>query len=178
MVYAVRHRGRRGPIHDREEQGSVQDVRRDLNPLLAEFPRDQRYLLPALQRVNTELGYLPLWALEAVGEHLRVPRSEVHGVASHYPELHLEPRAGRIVRVCTGLSCQVLGAGEVQRALQDALGLGVGERSADGELRLEETPCAFLCSVGPIVEIDHRAYGALDARAAVEVVASLERGQS
>lgn len=155
----------------------MQDVRRDLHPLLADLPRDQRYLLPALQRVNRELGYLPLWALEAVGEHLRVPRSEVHGVASHYPELRLEPPGRRVVRVCNGLSCQVLGADEVERAVGGALGLAVGETSADGAVQLERTACAFLCSVGPIVEVDQRAYGGLDATAAVELIRLLERGQ-
>jgi NADH-quinone oxidoreductase subunit E len=151
----------------------VQDVRQDLSPLLAGFPREQRYLLPALQRVNQQLGYLPLWALEAVGEHLRVPRSEVHGVASHYPELRLEPRGQRLIRVCTGLSCQVLGAWALHRALQQALGGASGERSADESVSFETMSCAFLCSVAPVIEVDHTAYGGLGPQQAVELVGRL-----
>jgi NADH:ubiquinone oxidoreductase subunit E len=151
----------------------VQDVRQDLSPLLADLPREQRYLLPALQRVNAQLGYLPLWALEAVGEHLRVPRSEVHGVASHYPELRLEPGGRHLVRVCTGLSCQVVGGAAVQQALERALGLRAGQQREDGSLSFEPMACAFLCSVAPLVEVDHAAYGGLDPERAAALVRPL-----
>jgi NADH-quinone oxidoreductase subunit E len=151
----------------------VHDVRQDLSPLLAGFPREQRYLVPALQRVNEQLGYLPLWALEAVGEHLRVPRSEVHGVASHYPELRLEPPGRHLVRVCTGLSCQVVGGSAVQQALEQALDLRTGERRADGSLSFEPMPCAFLCSVAPLIEVDQAAHGGLDPERAAALVRRL-----
>ena len=53
---------------------------------LARFPRERTWLLPALQSVQEIVGYLPDWALADTGRHLRVPDSEVYGVATHYPE--------------------------------------------------------------------------------------------
>ena len=60
---------------------------------LAQFPRERTWLLPALQAVQRAERWLSPASLEAIAAHLRVPRSEVWGVASHYPKLRLS-RAG------------------------------------------------------------------------------------
>lgn len=132
----------------------MNDVRRDLSPVLAELPRERQYLLPALQRVQEELGSLPLWALETVGLHVRVPKSEVYGVATHSPELRLEPPGAHVVRVCTGVSCHVLGAPSILRSLLDRLNNRSSTTRTDSGVTVEETACAFICGVAPVVEVD------------------------
>src|SRR5207302_11078617 len=69
--------------------------------ILDQFPRERHWLLPALQAVQHALGYLPAEALTLTGAHLRVPASEVYGVATHYPEFRLRPRGRHAIRVCT-----------------------------------------------------------------------------
>ena len=148
----------------------LDEMRQDLGPILATFPREKQMLLPALQHVQRQLGYLPLWAQQAVGEYLRVPESEVYGVATHFPELHLEAPGKHRVRVCTGLSCRLLGSSAILQALEGALGLTAGRASADASLSLEESHCAFICGVAPVVEVDGSAYGKLSPEQAVAVV--------
>src|SRR2546429_7995189 len=84
--------------------------------LLAKFPRERTWLLPALQAVQRAERYLSPEALEAVAAHLRVPKSEVWGVASHYPELRPARPGPRPIPVCTGVSCPVRGARELLAA--------------------------------------------------------------
>jgi NADH:ubiquinone oxidoreductase subunit F (NADH-binding)/NADH:ubiquinone oxidoreductase subunit E len=121
---------------------------------LARFPRERTWLLPALQAVQEIVGHLPDWALAEAGRHLRVPASEVSGVATGYPEFRRSPRGAHHVRVCTGVSCALLGG----RALLDAIcrqySVNPGEMGADRELTLEEADCFFECSVAPLVEVD------------------------
>jgi len=124
--------------------------------LLAPFPRERTWLLPALQAVQAERGWLSPDDLAAVGAHLRVPKSEVYGVATHYPELRLAARGVHLVRVCTGVSCRVNGGADLLAALARRLGVAPGETTADGALTLEEADCCFVCSVAPVVEVDHR----------------------
>jgi NADH:ubiquinone oxidoreductase subunit F (NADH-binding)/NADH:ubiquinone oxidoreductase subunit E len=138
--------------------------------LLVRFPRERTWLLPALQAVQELLGHLPEWALAATGAHLRVPASEVYGVATHYPELRLSPRGEHHVRVCTGVSCALSGG----QALLDAVGaryaVTAGESGAERELTLERTDCFFECAVAPLIEVD----GALHGRATLADVARLD----
>src|SRR5206468_590207 len=109
--------------------------------------------------------YLSPEALEAVAAHLRVPKSEVWGVASHYPELRLALPGTRVVRVCTGVSCKLRGGGELLAACERRLGLRAGQTTADGAVTLEAMDCAFACAVAPVVEIDHACHGRVTPRA-------------
>jgi NADH:ubiquinone oxidoreductase subunit F (NADH-binding)/NADH:ubiquinone oxidoreductase subunit E len=103
-------------------------------------PRRRTYLLPALVEVQHELGWLPPWALEAVGLHLRVPKSEVYGIASSFPDLRLVEPAPSVVRVCRGASCCQRGAQAVP-----------AESGA--------VDCLFVCGVGPVTEVDGTLHG-------------------
>ena len=132
---------------------------RDVSGLVARFPRERTWLLPALEEVQRAEHWLSPEALEAVAAHLRVPRSEVWGVASHYPELRLTRPGRRLVRVCTGVSCRVRGGRELLAACAERLGVAAGSTAADGSVTLEEMDCAFACAVAPIVEVDHRSRG-------------------
>src|SRR5438046_1719634 len=138
---------------------------RDVSGLVARFPRERTWLLPALEEVQRAERYLSPEALEAVAAHLRVPKSEVWGVASHYPELRLALPGTRVVRVCTGVSCKLRGGGELLAACERRLGLRAGQTTADGAVTLEAMDCAFACAVAPVVEIDHACHGRVTPRA-------------
>jgi NADH:ubiquinone oxidoreductase subunit F (NADH-binding)/NADH:ubiquinone oxidoreductase subunit E len=100
-------------------------------------------------------GWLSPDALEGIAAHLRVPKSEVWAVASHYPEFRLAKPGRRIVRVCTGVSCRARGGRDLLGACERSLGITAGRTTADGAVTLEEMDCAFACSVAPVVEVDH-----------------------
>ena len=132
--------------------------------LIERFPRERRYLLPALHYIHDEFGHLPEQALQTAAWHLRVPASEVYGSATSYTELRVKAPAEHTVRVCTGLSCLLNGAGAVLRAACEA---------AEGTA-VEERACAFLCAAAPVVEVDHECRGRASAesvRAAVTATA-------
>src|SRR5918996_1816724 len=126
-----------------------------LDTLLAQFPRERTWLLPALQAVQRAERWLSPESLEAVAAHLRVPKSEVWGVASHYPELRLSAPGRRVIRVCTGLACLAHGASEILRACERRLDVQAGHTTAEGAVTLEELDCAFACASAPVVEVDH-----------------------
>ena len=122
---------------------------------LSQFPRERTWLLPALQAAQHEEGWLSPETLATIAAHLRVPKSEVWGVATHYPELRLAEPGRRIVRVCTGVACVARGGAELLRRCERGLGIRAGETTRDGVVTLEAMDCAFACSVAPVVEVDH-----------------------
>src|SRR5207237_10271003 len=116
---------------------------------LAQFPRERTWLLPALHALQHAERWLSPASLEAVAAHLRVPKSEVWGVASHYPELRLAPLGRRLVRVCTGVSCRVRGGRELLAACERRLGVRAGPTTADAAATLEQPDRGFACPVAP-----------------------------
>jgi NADH:ubiquinone oxidoreductase subunit F (NADH-binding)/NADH:ubiquinone oxidoreductase subunit E len=105
----------------------------DIEQRIYAFPRQRTYLLPALHEVQTAYGWLPAEALETVGSHLRVPKSEVFGIASSFPDFIFSTPAVHTERTCTGASCRSRG------------GPSSSEDFAD---------CLFICGVGPATEVD------------------------
>src|SRR5207245_10923846 len=102
-----------------------------LDTVLAQFPRERQWLLPALQAVQHAHGWLSEDALTQVAAHLRVPATEVYGVATHFPELHLAPHGRHHVRVCTGVSCAILGGRQLHAILTQRLSEHPGPPFAD-----------------------------------------------
>ncbi len=144
----------------------------DRSSMLAAFPRERTWLLPALLAVQHRERWLSPEALIAVADHLRVPQSEVYGVATHYPELRLSEPGRRIVRVCVGVSCGVRGALDALAALERRLGIAADGTTPDGEVTLERLDCAFACAVAPVVEVDGRRIGRVAAQDAGQVLRS------
>src|SRR5207248_2011213 len=144
---------------------------RDVSGLVARFPRERTWLLPALEEVQRAEHWLSPEALEAVAAHVRVPRSEVWGVASHYAELRLTRPGRRLVRVCTGVSCRVRGGRELLAACAERLGVGVGScglavgaaetfAALGAEVERRKLPaavvaagCNGMCWAAPVVEV-------------------------
>src|SRR5256886_10706427 len=110
-------------------RGTIAEIA--LDTLLAKFPRERTWLLPALQAVQRAERYLSSDSLDAVAAHLRVPKSEVWGVASHYPELRLAQPGRRVVRICTGVSCTLRAGVELLAAGERSLGVRAGRTTAD-----------------------------------------------
>jgi NADH:ubiquinone oxidoreductase subunit E len=128
-------------------------------PVFSRFPRERTWLLPALDAVQRAEGSVSPDSLAAIAAQLRVPLSEVWGVATHYPELRLTAPGRRLLRVCTGVSCRVGGGVAVLRECERRLGIRAGEQGAKGEVTLEEMDCAFACGVAPVVEKRESASG-------------------
>ncbi len=126
--------------------------------VLSRFPRERTWLLPALHALQHRDRWLSSAALEEAADHLRVPKTEVYGVATHYPEFRLTEPGRRVVRVCVGLSCRVRGGLDVLAACERRLGIAAGSTTADGAVTLERLDCAFDCAMAPVVEVagEHR----------------------
>jgi NADH:ubiquinone oxidoreductase subunit F (NADH-binding)/NADH:ubiquinone oxidoreductase subunit E len=120
----------------------------DLAERIRGYPRRRTYLLPALHDVQHALGWLPGEVLELVGGHLRVPKSEVYGIASSFPDFRLRAPSAQVqARVCMGAACRLAGAATVR------------EHLAATDNGVSEADCLFICGVAPAIEIDGRLIG-------------------
>jgi NADH-quinone oxidoreductase subunit F len=139
---------------------------------LSRFPRDRTWLLPALHALQHRDRWLSPAALEEAADHLRVPKTEVYGVATHYPEFRLAQPGRRVVRVCVGLSCRVRGGLDVLAACERRLGISAGATSPDGAVTLERLDCAFDCAMAPVVEVEGEHRGRVEAGAVGALLAA------
>lgn len=129
--------------------------------LLQEFLDKKGVIVPILQKIQAEFGYLPRPAMEYVAKRLRIPVSKVFGVATFYAQFHLHPRGKNIIRVCRGTACHVRGVSKVAEKMQELLGVGVGETTDDLKFTYEEVACIGACGLAPVMMINDQTYGKL-----------------
>jgi NADH-quinone oxidoreductase subunit E len=129
-------------------------------------------LIPMLQQVQAEIGYLPPEVMDRIAERSGVPAARVFGVASFYSQFRLEPVGKHIIRVCQGTACHVQGAVAITEAICDELGVEEGGTTTDGRFTVEPVACLGCCSLAPVIMIDEDTYGRLTPDEARKVVAN------
>ncbi len=128
-------------------------------------------LIPILNQVNREVGYLPKEALEEISRQLKVPKSQLFSVATFYHMLSTEPRGRHVIQFCESAPCHVAGGREVWQSLKEALGVEPEETTPDGKWTLVTTSCLGVCGVGPVIVIDEDIYGNVTASQVSEILA-------
>ena len=128
-------------------------------------------LLPILHAVQAEFGCLPPAALPPIAEVLGLSRAEVHGVASFYHDFREAPAGRHVLKLCRAEACQATGARALATAVQQALGIGWGETTADGRVTLEPVFCLGLCACGPAALLNGEPLGRATPDRLLEAVA-------
>jgi NADH-quinone oxidoreductase subunit E len=141
---------------------------------MARFPAERGALLSALRWVQSEHGHIPPEVAGEVAELFGIRPIEVLEVVSFYTMLHATPQPRHHVAVCTNLSCSLRGARDLLRNLESHLGVGAGEATADGRIRLVHEECLGACAAAPMMRVDGRYHEGLDAEAARRIVDALE----
>jgi NADH-quinone oxidoreductase subunit E len=129
-------------------------------------------LIPMLQQVQAEIGYLPPEVMDRIAERSGVPAARVFGVASFYSQFRLEPVGKHIIRICMGTACHVQGAGGIRDAICDELGVEEGGTTDDGRFTVEPVACLGCCSLAPVIMIDEDTFGRLTPDEARNIVAN------
>lgn len=140
----------------------VCDCAQHIQRVIDTFPSGRREaLIPLLQAVQEEFGYLPQDALRAIAHHLHLPSAKVFGVATFYNQFRLQPMGAHTVRVCRGTACHVRGSKKLLDAVADHLRIQPGETTPEGDFTLETVACIGACSIAPVVMVDDHFHGAM-----------------
>jgi NADH-quinone oxidoreductase subunit E len=132
-------------------------------------------LISVLEEIQAEYHYLPREAMILVSEQMGVPLSQVYSVATFYNAFSLERRGRHEVCVCVGTACHVRGAQQVLNRLQDHLGIEPGETTPDWEYSLDTVHCLGACALGPIMVVDGRYWGQMNARKVDDLLEQIEQ---
>ncbi len=137
--------------------GQVDSTR--INELITEYSKQKWPLIPLLQKIQSELGYIPPESIPIIAKNLRLFPSQVQGVISFYTQLYTEPRGRKVVRVCRGTACHVRGGKTILKLVKQRLGIDEGKTTPDLEYTLETVACIGVCALAPNIVIADRVYG-------------------
>jgi len=127
----------------------------DIDSILKRYAGSQRdNLIPILESIQEEMGYISEEAIVKVGRFLKLPASKIYGVATFYDYFHFEPRPKFKIKMCNGTACHVLGSGTVLKELENELKIGAGQVTRDGVFGLEVVSCVGACGSAPVLTVN------------------------
>ena len=115
-------------------------------------------LIPILQRVQAEFGFLPEYTLKRIAKFCGVPESRVYGVVTFYAQFRFKPIGKKHIVVCRGTACHVRGANRILDELEKQLKIKEGQTSANLEYSLESVACIGACGLSPCIMINKKVY--------------------
>ncbi|KAB3534883.1 NAD(P)H-dependent oxidoreductase subunit E [Alkaliphilus pronyensis] len=126
------------------------------------------------QSLNQQ-NYITEEQLNLISKGLNIPLSKAYGVASFYSMLSTSKKGKYVIQVCNSGPCYVNNSKTIAKAFQDALGISLGEVTADGLFSLEYTSCFGGCQIAPAVKINDMVYGNLTEEKVWQLVDSLRK---
>ena len=134
-------------------------MRKRLSPILAPYRGQRGALIPVLQKVQEELGYLPEEAVSEIAFFLGQSENEVYGVATFYAQFRFERQGEHVIRSCQGTACYVRGGRRILETVERELGIKPGGTTEDYKFSLETVACFGSCALAPVMVVDKTVYG-------------------
>ncbi len=137
----------------------LEDLEEHVKKVIGKHGSDIRHLIPILQAIQEEYGYLPAAAISVAAEELRISEDVIFGVATFYTHFKFTRPGKHTIKACLGTACFVKEAENLLEILKDRLDIKPGETTADGNISLERVACLGCCALAPTIVVDEEVYG-------------------
>ena len=148
-----------------------------IDEIIADYKGQRWALIPLLQRIQEEFGYIPPTTAQPIARVLGLFPVQVQGVISFYEQLYTKPQGKKVVRVCRGTACHVRGGKTILKLVKQQLGLEEGETSPDYEYTLETVACIGVCALAPNIVIGTNTYGHMNPKKVAQLFSERKSGE-
>ncbi len=142
--------------------------------IFSAFEKEKKNVIPILQAVQHEFGYLPEECFKVIAEYVGIPESNVYGTATFFSQFYFSPRGKAEIKVCQGTACHVRGANQIMDTFERELGVCCGQTTEDKKFSLERVNCVGSCALAPVVMVGDDIYGRLESKKVKEVLKKSE----
>jgi NADH-quinone oxidoreductase subunit E len=138
------------------------EIKEKTRRILERLGNKRECLIPILQQIQEEFGYLPHPAMLEVARFLNIPEIDVYSVATFYNQFRLTPPGKHSIKVCMGTACHVRGGHITLAAWQRRLKIEAGQTTSDREFDLDTVACVGCCAMAPVTVVDKKVEGKAD----------------
>ncbi|KAJ3431767.1 NADH dehydrogenase ubiquinone flavoprotein 2 [Anaeramoeba flamelloides] len=155
----------------------TQDNYKKIDKILSKYPikHKKSSIIPLLHLAQDQEGYVPESAMVKIASIVSCPVSKVFETFTFYSMFRSKPVGDHVIEICTNLSCTLRGADQVLNAIQDKLGIKIGETTEDKRFTLLEVECQGACATAPVVVIDGNYYEDLEVRSINSILRDFAR---
>ena len=145
-----------------------------LEPCLQKYAAVPGSLITILQNAREIYGYLPVDVILHISKRTGIKVTKIMGVATFYSQFRLQPVGKYLIMLCQGTACHVNGSLQIEKIINEYLGIKDGETTEDGLFTLKNVACLGCCSLSPVMMINDDTYGSLTPEKAVSIFKELQ----
>lgn len=145
--------------------------------IAARYDEDPGMLIPMMQDLQAERGYLPAGDLRRLARRLDVPLSRLYGAATFYSSFRLAPKGAHDVALCMGTVCHLKGAPQVSEAICREFRVEPGGTTPDRLFSFQGVNCVGACALAPVLVVDGKYHDGVTPQSAVETLRQLTPGE-
>jgi NADH-quinone oxidoreductase subunit E len=129
-------------------------IKHEIESHIHEPEHRQSACTEALRIVQRERGWIDDESIRDVAEFLAMTPHELDSVATFFNLIHRRPVGRHVIRLCSSVSCWVMGYDRLLDALKDRLGVELGQTTPDNRFTILPNQCLGACDHAPALMID------------------------
>jgi len=127
----------------------------DLDIILKKYKHGRREdLIPLLQEIQAENGYLSEESIVRVGGHLGLSTTKIFGLATFYDQFRFIPSGKVHLKICHGTSCFMNGSQSIIDKIKEELKISPGQTTRNGNFSFDIVTCLGGCFHGPVIMVN------------------------
>jgi NADH-quinone oxidoreductase subunit E len=146
--------------------------------IIGHYEQDPGMLIPMMQDLQAEYGYLPAELLREMAAELDVPLTRVYGVAMFYSSFRLAPKGAHEVTLCMGTVCHLKGAPRISESICAEYGIEPGGTTSDRLFTLQAVNCVGACALAPVMIVDGTYHDGVTPDSALDILKALPREEA
>ena len=151
-----------------------EEVKR-IDDIIKKYKGRKGALIPILQKIQKDIGFIPVEVQRKVAKMLDIPEKDVYGVSTFYSFFSMIPRGRNNIRACLGTACFVKGGKKIVDRIIKELGIEPGQTTTDREYSLQVNRCFGACGLAPIIVINDKLYQKVNPEEAIDIIYSCKK---
>ena len=141
-----------------------------IDVVIQRYEKDKGMLIPMLQDIQAEFGYLPPDTLRSFSKKIKIPLAKIYSVATFYSSFRLAPKGQHDITLCMGTVCYLKGADKILNRISEDFNVDPGGTTEDRLFSLNAVNCVGACALAPVMIIDGKYYDGVTPESAVEII--------
>lgn len=144
-----------------------------IEQIVEHYDADVGMLIPMMQDLQAECGYLKAEYVRCLSKQLGIPLSRLYAVATFYSSFRLAPKGAHEVTLCMGTVCYLKGAGAISEAICKKFRVEPGGTTRDRLFSFQAVNCVGACALAPVMVVDGKYYDGVTSDSALEILHKL-----
>ena len=149
-----------------------------IEQIVDRYDADVGMLIPMMQDLQAECGYLKAEHIRCLSKRLGIPLSRLYAVATFYSSFRLAPKGAHDVTLCVGTVCYLKGSGAISEAICREFRVEPGGTTPDRLFTFQAVNCVGACAVAPVMIVDGKYYDGVTTASALEVISGLAKDKA